>query len=204
LTILADDAWALADALGWTKFVLLGHSMGGMVAQVMAVGAPARLNALVLMDTGHGPVQGLDPDMVAAGVALARRDGMAALAELMDAHQSPLDTPAHRRLLVERPGYRQFGIDKLRATSPHLYAALSAELLDGPDRLAALAALPASLPTLVVVGDQDRPFLADSDRMVAAIAGARLAVIDDAGHSPQFENPERWWTAVSGFFDALD
>jgi pimeloyl-ACP methyl ester carboxylesterase len=121
----------------------------------------------------------------------------------MDAHESPLDTPAHRRLLVERPGYRQFAMDKLRATSPHLYAALSTELLRGPDRLDALAVLPASLPTLVVVGDPDLPFLADADRMVGAIAGARLALIENAGHSPQFENPEQWWLAVSGFLDAL-
>src|SRR5580704_557581 len=34
--ILADDMLGLADALGWDRFALLGHSMGGMVAQVMA------------------------------------------------------------------------------------------------------------------------------------------------------------------------
>src|SRR3954452_23831695 len=55
---LSDDVLALADAL-WgpgTPFVLLGHSMGGMVAQVTALRAPERLVALILMDTLHGPL----------------------------------------------------------------------------------------------------------------------------------------------------
>ena len=52
---------ALADALGWARLALLGHSMGGMVAQEMALAAPQRLTGLVLMDTGHGPVAGLTP-----------------------------------------------------------------------------------------------------------------------------------------------
>jgi pimeloyl-ACP methyl ester carboxylesterase len=202
-SILADDALTLAVALRWPRFALLGHSMGGMVAQVMAAMAPERLTGLVLMDTGHGPVEGLDPDMLAAAVAIARTRGMDALVDLMAAHASPLDTPAHRRLMAERPGYAQFNEDKLRATSPHLYAAVSAQLVASSDRLDTLRALPRSLPTLVMVGDQDLPFIAGSERMASAIGGARLAVIADAGHSPQFENPDAWWAALTTFLDAL-
>jgi 3-oxoadipate enol-lactonase len=203
-SILAADSVALADVLGWDRFALLGHSMGGMVAQVMAVTAPDRLRGLVLMDTGHGPVQGLDPELMGAAVGIVREKGMDALADLMAAIESPLETPAHRRLMNERPGYAEFGDAKFRATSPHLYAAMTALFLDSPDRLDGLAALPASLPTLVIVGDQDRPFIGPSERMTAAIPGAVLAVIPEGGHSPQFESPDAWWSALTGFLDTLD
>src|SRR5688572_1906018 len=54
----AADALALADHLGWERFALLGHSMGGMIAQYVALTAPERLAGLVLMDTSHGPLEG--------------------------------------------------------------------------------------------------------------------------------------------------
>ena len=57
------------------------------------------------------------------------------------------------------------------------------------------------MPTLVVVGEQDTPFLAVSQAMADAIPGAELVVLPDAGHSPQFEAPEEWWDAVSGFLE---
>ncbi len=201
--ILADDALALTKVLGWERFALLGHSMGGMVAQVMATTAPQRLTGLVLMDTGHGPVDGLDADLVAAAATVAREQGMDTLADLMAQHVSPLETPAHRRLLAERPGYAEFGERKFRATSPHLYATMTATFVDSPDRLDDLRDLPPALPALVIVGDQDLPFIGPSERMAAAIAGATLAVIADAGHSPQFENPDAWWAALSAFLDRL-
>jgi 3-oxoadipate enol-lactonase len=202
-SILADDALALADALGWPQFTLLGHSMGGMVAQVMAIDSPQRLTGLVLMDTSPGPVQGLDPEVVATVSSIVRDRGMDGLADLLGQATSPLETPAHRRLLAERPGYAEFGDRKLRATSPHLYAAMSARFVDTPDRLDDLKGLPDTLPTLVIVGDQDRPFIGASNHMVAAIPDATLAVIPDAGHSPQFENPEAWWEALSTFLDTI-
>jgi pimeloyl-ACP methyl ester carboxylesterase len=203
-SLFAQDTLALADALGWDRFALLGHSMGGMVAQVMAITASPRLTALVLMDTGHGPVDGLDPDLVAAAIGIVRDKGIDVLADLVADMSSPLDTEAHRRLRAERPGYAEFEDRKMRASSPFMYAAMSAVFLSGPDRLDDLARLPGSLPALVIVGDQDTPFIGPSKRMTTAIAGASLAVIADAGHSPQFENPAGWWTALSAFLDSLN
>ena len=54
-----------------------------------------------------------------------------------------------------------------------------------------------------MVGEQDRPFIAASERMAQAIPDATLALIPDAGHSPQFENPDAWWTALSEFLDRI-
>jgi 3-oxoadipate enol-lactonase len=113
---------------------------------------------------------------------------------------SPLDTPAHLRVVATRPGYKEFGDRKLLAASPHMYAAMIRAILSddpGADRLESLRSV--SVPTLVLVGDQDAPFLGPSARMAEAVAGAELVVLPDAGHSPQFEAPDAWWSALSGF-----
>jgi pimeloyl-ACP methyl ester carboxylesterase len=197
--ILSADAVRLVDALGWDRFALLGHSMGGMVAQFVAHRAPERLDALILMDTGHGPVEGLDPQLVEAAVSIVRTQGIDALADLLAGMDSPLDSPAHKQLLVDRPDVAEFEDRKFRATSPALYAAMAPAFVRATDRLDELEALPSALPVLVMVGDQDQPFIGPSERMTAAIPGGSLAVIPDAGHSPQFENPAAWWDALSAF-----
>jgi len=200
---MAADALRLADALGWERFVLLGHSMGGMVAQFMARAAAARLAGLILMDTAHGPLEHLDPQLIQAAVTIVRTQGMAALAKVMAERQGPLHTPAYQRLLDDQPGYAEFGERKLLATSPALYAAMAPEFLVTPDRLDSLRLLPASLPVLIIVGELDQPFIEPSRRMAHAITASTLAVIPDAGHSPQFENPDTWWVAVAGYLAGL-
>ncbi len=199
LEILADDAFALADALGWEDFTLLGHSMGGMVAQVMALRGSGRIRALVLMDTCHGPVGGVDAALHTLALEVVRDEGMERLAELSAQLDTGERTAAEARLRAERPGYVEFGDRKLRASSPAMYAAMSTEMLDPQDRLAALGTL--DLPTLVVVGEQDEAFRDPSDRLAEAIPGASLEVIPDAAHSPQFENTDRWWRVVSRFLE---
>src|SRR5690606_29151668 len=81
--VFAQDLLALADQLGWARFSLVGHSMGGMIAQEMALRAPDRIERLVLMDTNHGPVPGLDPDTVSIGVEVLRSQGIAGLVDLL-------------------------------------------------------------------------------------------------------------------------
>lgn len=201
LARLASDVSAVADALGWTTMVLLGHSMGGMVAQLFALENEARLDGLVLMDTGHGPVKGLDRRMVELGKEAVRSNGLGVLIELQALRDDPLATPAHQRLLEERPGYREFCDSKTMACCAEMWLSMVDEMIDQPDRLQSLASL--SVPTLVVVGEQDAPFLADCRRMAETIPGAALEVVADAGHAPQLEAPERWWSAVCGFLDSL-
>ncbi|MBA3811605.1 MAG: alpha/beta fold hydrolase [Caulobacteraceae bacterium] len=65
---------------------------------------------------------------------------------------------------------------------------------------AVIASLPAiAVPTLVVVGADDTPFLAASDYMAAKIPGARKVVIPDAGHEANIDQPEAFNAAVLGF-----
>jgi pimeloyl-ACP methyl ester carboxylesterase len=195
------DLLGLLDVLGWDRCAVLGHSMGGMVVQTAVVHAPHRFDGLVLMDTSHRGLR-VDPGLVELGVAIARSEGIAAVMAAQDAlgaEEDALGTRAHERLLASRPGYREFGQRKMLASSASMYVAMLSAITDpeGVDRLSSLEAV--EVPTLVLVGDQDEPFLKPSRRMADAIRGAELVVLPDAGHSPQFENPEQWWKALSTF-----
>ncbi len=202
LQIFVDDLLALVDELKWDRFVLLGHSMGGMVAQLVALAVPHRLAGLILMDTSHGPPDGLDPDQIALGQQIVREGGMAALMEVQKAlGPGPLDSPAHLRLLKERPGYQEFCDRKSLATSASMWVSIVDEMIRQPDRLAALRQL--ALPVLVIVGEEDTGFLRQCQDIADAIPGARLAVIGGAGHSPQLESPDRWWKAVTAFLEEV-
>src|SRR5215469_2110962 len=88
--VLADDVLGLADSLGWDTFVLLGHSMGGMIAQFIARRAAARLAGLILMDTTHGPLVTLDPALVDGAVSIVRVQGIDALADIVADQEGPL------------------------------------------------------------------------------------------------------------------
>lgn len=201
LELFADDVWTLVDALGWERLVLLGHSLGGMIAQVAAARHPDRLEGLVLMDTSHGPPDGIDGSLMDLGVAVAREHGMEVLGELQAEHADPMGTPAAARLRAERPGWDAFERSKFLNSSAAMWAAMAPKMLSQADRLDSLSTL--SMPVLVVVGEQDEPFLGHSQRMAKVIPNARLAVIPDAGHSPQFENTEAWWAAVASFLEEV-
>jgi 3-oxoadipate enol-lactonase len=201
LAIIAADLLALADALGWERFVLLGHSMGGMIAQHLLLAEPERVRGLVLMDTTHGPVDWVEADTAALAATVVREEGIEALMEALKVMRAddPLMTPAFLRLLEEKPGYSEFCDAKLLASAPAMWLAMSSALLTQPDRLDRLPEV--DVPTLVIVGEQDTPFIAHGERMAKKIPDARLAIIPDAGHSPQFENPDAWWTVLSSFLE---
>jgi 3-oxoadipate enol-lactonase len=200
LGLFAQDLLALADDLGWSRFALLGHSMGGMIAQEVALQEPERVERLVLMDTNHGPVDGLDPDTVAFGVEILRTEGIAGLVGLLAQLPQQPKAPSDLRVRAERQGYAEFADGKVHRCSPAMYAAMGVELTTRADRLADLAGL--TMPVRVVVGAEDTGFLPASHRIADAIASADLVVIPDAAHCPQFENPQAWWDAVAPFLKA--
>lgn len=199
--IFIDDLVALVDHLGWPHFALLGHSMGGMVAQRLALRHPDRLDALVLMDTSHAPPDGLDPALVELAVTVLRDEGAEEFHRLSKLANDPLASPAHARVVRERPGYEAFCDAKSLGASREMRLAMFPQFLVMPDLLDRLAGL--DLPVLVLVGEQDQAFIGHAQRMAAAIPGARLEVIAGAGHSPQFESPAEWWAALSDFLDSL-
>lgn len=196
LATLAADLVGLVDTLGWERFALLGHSMGGAVAQEVALGAPERIDRLVLMDTHHGAFEFVAPELAAVGAELIRTDGLPALLALLEAFPGE-KAPADERVRASRPGYVEWNQSKLDVVAPAMYAALGYELVTRPDRLGELATF--SVPTLVIVGEQDGHLVDAAQRMADALPTATHVVVPDAAHSPQFENPEAWWAAIQAF-----
>lgn len=199
LEIFAQDLLSLTDRLGWDQFVLFGHSMGGMVAQVLTLAAPERVRALVLMDTSHRETP-IDGDLIDLAVKIAREEGLERIIEIQRDIDDPLETEAHRRLCATVPGYAQRSENNTRACSPAMFVAMALELTSVHDRLPELAAL--SCPTLVLVGESDPPFIEPSKRLAATIPAATLRVLAGAGHSPQFEAPDEFWRALTPFLAA--
>jgi pimeloyl-ACP methyl ester carboxylesterase len=194
---LAMDVLQVADATGLDTFRLLGHSMGGMVSRRLVITDPERLDAFVLMDSTLGPIPGFDPDLVdlAAEVALTR--GKVALKELLDLAPY-LETPAYKRTLVDRAGYQEFVDKKWADLSEVMWGKMAMEMARQPNQIDEVAAN-ATMPFLILVGDQDEPLLKASKIAAAAIPSAQFVVLPDAGHSPQFENPQAWIVARQNF-----
>jgi pimeloyl-ACP methyl ester carboxylesterase len=193
---LAADTLAVADALGLERFTLLGHSMGGMVARRVVLAHPDRVGALILMDSSPGPPPNIDPEGAELAGQLALDDGMTALRSLLD-EVDLLGSEADQRVRRERPGYIEFAARKWAAVAPEAYAALAKEITRQPEQLELMRAI--TCPTLVIVGEQDAHFVPCAAQMADAIPEARLVVVPDAGHSPQFESPDAYFAAVDGF-----
>jgi pimeloyl-ACP methyl ester carboxylesterase len=177
--------------------------MGGMIVQVFLLTHPERVNALILMDTSYKIPDSVDPDMIAAGQAVVRDGGIELLVSIQDAVEgpNPLDTPAYLRMIAADPDYAAFSRRKTLATSSAGWVGLAGDMGAQADRLDALRDI--TVPTLVIVGEEDAGFMDQSRAMADAIPGATLAVIPDGGHSPQFEAPAAWWDAVSTFLATL-
>jgi pimeloyl-ACP methyl ester carboxylesterase len=197
---MARDATCVADAHRLHDLRILGHSMGGMVMRRFLLADPARAQAVIFMDTSAGPPPGSDTELVAAASEVVRTGGLSALKQLSD-ELDLLGSEAYQRVLAERPGFAEYADYKWHAQSPVMWTTLMHEIVTQPDQLDLLATL--TVPTLGIVGEQDTMFLGPMDDLVRTVPGARLVVIPDAGHSPQFENPPAWIAAVEEFLTSL-
>jgi pimeloyl-ACP methyl ester carboxylesterase len=198
---MADDVLAVADGLGFDTFRLLGHSMGGMVSRRVVLAQPARVDALVLMDTSPGPIPSLDPELAEAAAVVMLEQGKEVLKPMLD-EAGTLESPAHLRLLAERPELLEYEERNWRALSPVMWATMVREIVHQPDQLALLSGV--HCPTLVIVGEQDTPFVEPSRAMAGVVPGAELVVVRDAGHSPQLENPGLWLDALERFLASVE
>jgi pimeloyl-ACP methyl ester carboxylesterase len=203
LETLASDLAGFLDALGIEHCDLLGHSMGGMVALRLALAEPGRVASLVLMDTSAEPIARDARRFFEISAAIAREQGMEALYQLSRkaGEGDPGRPPAYRRSM-ERMGIERFWARiraKLLAMDPLAFATLGPLLADHAGVAARLGEI--RVPTTVIVGAEDAPFLGPSDALARGIAGARKLVIEGAAHSPQLENAEAWLAAVLGHLD---
>jgi pimeloyl-ACP methyl ester carboxylesterase len=195
---LAADLAAAFDALGLARVDLLGHSLGGMVALRFALAHPQRVASLVLMDTSARPLQmPTIPDEVrAALVKLTHEQGVAALLPGMRGRPAA-DIPPSMQRCIEQMGPDVFWERirrKLEAMDPVAWDVLLRVLGEHEPATARLGEI--RCPTLVLVGAEDKPFLAPADELERGIAGAVRVTIPDAAHSPQLENPPAWADAI--------
>lgn len=165
--------------------VLVGHSLGGYLSLELALTHPDRVRALVLVDTGPGyrSERGRDQwnEMAEGFARTLDEDGLAGLARISGSAE--VDSGLHR----SAAGLAHSARGVLKQTDGHV--------MEG---LASIAA-----PTLVVVGERDRPFLAGSQYMADKISGARLAVIDGAGHAPPVTHPDEFNRELRSFLAEL-
>jgi pimeloyl-ACP methyl ester carboxylesterase len=196
MDVYADDLAALLDVLKLDRAVIAGLSMGGYVAMAFARRHARRIAALILADTRAGadtPEAGAGRRQTADRVL---REGVGVVAATMIEKLIAAATRSQRPALAD-----DLNAIMLSNTPQGVAAALHA-LADRPDSLASLAAITA--PTLVIVGEQDvltPP--AESEKIAAAVRGARLARIADAGHAPNLEQPAAFNDAVRSFLATL-
>ena len=177
---MAADVLAVADAESFDRFHLAGHSMGGLIAQEIALVAPCRVESLALLCTFlHGrEAARLTPDILWTGLrtrlgtrAMRRRAFMRLVMPDAYLRSAPSSLAADLALL--------FGHDLADQPPIVMKQLRAASRYDASARLHALG----SIPTLVVSAAHDRIALPTFGRaLAAAIPGARYVEIPDGGH----------------------
>lgn len=210
LDTLVADLGRVVDTLGFDRFVLVGHSLGGRVSMLYAGLHPQRLAGLVIVDIG--------PEVDARGVLRIRQETQAHIdpsfanpgeyERLLSLHYPAAKPAAIRRMAQHGLRRRDDGRFVLKMDpalrgafmqpeSPEAAAQREAETVA---RLwSALRNLPC--PALVVRGAASDVFSADvADRMVEeALPNGHLAVVAQAGHSVMTDNPDGFREAVTAF-----
>lgn len=192
---MAADAVAVLDAVGVERAHVVGHSLGGAVAQELALAVPARVASLVLVGTW------------------ARNDDYTrALFRTWKRLRERDDRDFLEGMLLTGVGHtflNTVGVDTLVAMFlgvPHPQARegfcrqVDADLAhDTADRLGRIAC-----PTLVVGGEEDTIFFREHhERLAGAIPGARLVMLPHVGHTPLIENADAFNRELAAFLAAV-
>jgi pimeloyl-ACP methyl ester carboxylesterase len=181
LSDLAADTVGLMDALGFASAHVVGASMGGMIAQVVAIEHPDRVRSLTSMmaTTGDPSVGQAAPDVLAA---LFRGPPPATRAEAMDRAVERARVVGSATFPVDQEAVRdRAGREFDRDHDPVAIARLALAVVATGDRTARLRTVDA--PTLVIHGTADRMCDPSGGRATAAaIPGAELVLMEGMGH----------------------
>jgi proline iminopeptidase len=194
----ADDAAALLDHLGIDRAVACGHSYGGFIAQELALRHPDRLAGLVLVDTTPGQLGTTDDPLADQGPPPPPE-----FLEAMSTFPTSDDEFA-----AMAPTMMQFYLHTLSWTDVapvladtifcvDIFARSMQVLADwsSVDRLDQIEA-----PCLLLAGRHDIPTSwQQSQRIARRIPHAELVVLEDSGHFPWLEEPERFFEVLTAW-----
>lgn len=177
------DMAALLDHLGIERAVIGGLSLGGYLSLAFHLAHGQRVAALVLADTGPGYKDARARD---GWNDMARRQA--------EALEQRGEEALSRSAEVRAAGHH--GTEGL---------ALAARRVLTQHDAAVIESLPSiRVPTLIVVGSEDKPFLAASEYMEKKIPGARRVVLDGAGHASNIDRADAFNQSVGEFLSSLD
>jgi len=179
------DMRALLQHCGVERAVVGGLSLGGYVALAFYRAHPELVRALVICDSGPG-YRNAD----ARAVWNARAHERAAELE-----SKGLEALAGRsREMREAMGHHR-SAQGLAHAARGMLAQQNSTVIDSLPSI--------RVPTLVIVGDRDQPFLAPGEYMAKKIPGARLEVIAEAGHSSNLDQPAIFNGVLGNFLQSL-
>ncbi|MGW8847043.1 alpha/beta fold hydrolase [Streptomyces xiamenensis] len=192
LDVFAHDLAALLDRLGVARCAVGGLSMGAQIALEFYRLFPERVTALVL--AAGSPRADSAPARQVRRTTAERllREGMTAYAD------ETLPKMVCRDTLQTRPDVNRHVLAMMDTTDPAGAAAALRGRAERPDYLPLLPRI--TVPTLIVVGRHDEfTPVAEAELMRRHIPGARLEIIESAGHLPNLEQESAFNAALAGF-----
>lgn len=206
----ARAMFAVADALGWDRFALLGHSLGAAVASVMAAAAPERIERLVAIEALGALAEDIDRSALRLHRAFseprATRRSLRVFPDIATAVETRVANGgievAAARLLVER-GVAPARFDESQGgytwrSDPRLTRPTAIRMSEDQvrDLLTAI-----ECPTRVVYANPAQPYFPEALRRArfACLRHGELVVLD-GGHHLHMEQPEAVAAAIGGHF----
>ena len=175
---MAADAVAVLDHLGLERVHLFGHSLGGMIAQVIAIDRPDRVATMTLLSASSGNRDHGTTDAALAAVTRPAADGIDEAIEHDVANRRIWASPSWFDEDLVR---EQFRAAYARSFTPGSSLRQLAAIVQTPDREDALRSL--SVPTLVIHGTLDPLVpIERGERLASLVPGAEFLPIEGLGH----------------------